>query len=438
MVRLMYYDIHKIDIIRTVSAPSLSLLILRQNHLDIEIPVLSKPMDNLIRPSYFGGSSDYFKLFGQLLKYVDVNSLYPTVMLLDMPLKFIETVTNIKLVDCFGFIEAKITAPNNLEHPLLLTKLDDNSTVHPLGSWKGIYFSEELKNAEKFGYKITIIKAHQFTKGKIFLPYVNFMYQFKKNAANSAERYIAKLHLNSIYGIFGRRKETISTIICRTEEERDYIAKYPVIGFIEIDENYTLLLLEYNVNYKAAKVLNIDLSKLDGLNNVNSIVNSNVAIASAVTGYARIEMSKYKNNPNIELFYTDTDSIFYKGELDPSIFNNELGGVKDELKGDIITEAYFFGIKQYAYKTSSGKIVSVFAGIPRNSLTWDNVLELVKGGSVGVKVKSQFRRKFKNLYVTIEDNIIKYIKINLERGKRLVDNKYIPPVIKRNKHILRN
>lgn len=38
--------------------------------------------------------------------------------------------------------------------------------------------------------------------------------------------------------------------------------------------------------------------------------NINVAIASAVTAYARIFMSIFKNNLDYNLYYTDTDSIF--------------------------------------------------------------------------------------------------------------------------------
>ena len=43
----------------------------------------------------------------------------------------------------------------------------------------------------------------------------------------------------------------------------------------------------------------------------------NVAISSSITGYSRIFMSVYKNNPNYKLYYTDTDtdSIFVDTDL---------------------------------------------------------------------------------------------------------------------------
>ena len=48
--------------------------------------------------------------------------------------------------------------------------------------------------------------------------------------------------------------------------------------------------------------------------------------------------------------YTDTDSIFTTSKMDPSLIGPELGKMKDELAGKVISEAYFLGVKQYAYK----------------------------------------------------------------------------------------
>jgi hypothetical protein len=50
------------------------------------------------------------------------------------------------------------------------------------------------------------------------------------------------------------------------------------------------------------------------LNSLNQTHNINIAIASSITALARVEMSKFKNNPNFsprgdKLYYTDTDSI---------------------------------------------------------------------------------------------------------------------------------
>jgi hypothetical protein len=60
----------------------------------------------------------------------------------------------------------------------------------------------------------------------------------------------------------------------------------------------------------------------------NSNLLINVAIAAAITGYSRIFMSGYKNNPLFKLYYSDTDSAFINIDLstiDPGLVGTELG-----------------------------------------------------------------------------------------------------------------
>ncbi len=63
------------------------------------------------------------------------------------------------------------------------------------------------------------------------------------------------------------------------------------------------------------------------LDNGSETHNINIAIASAITAYARIHMSQFKNNPSFaNLYYSDTDSVYFDGPLpDSFISTNELG-----------------------------------------------------------------------------------------------------------------
>lgn len=128
-----------------------------------------------------------------------------------MPIKFLGITygRNIKLKDVFGFAEARITTPENLQIPLLPLKVD-NETIHPIGSWIGIYFTEELKAVAEHGYKIELIKVYNFSKETIFTKYISYFYNIKK-VAKGALRLIAKLHLKTLYGYFGRRTSLIET-----------------------------------------------------------------------------------------------------------------------------------------------------------------------------------------------------------------------------------
>ena len=51
---------------------------------------MKSSQDIFIRDSYYGGAMDYYKAYGENLRYYDVNSLYPFVMKKDMPFKIVK------------------------------------------------------------------------------------------------------------------------------------------------------------------------------------------------------------------------------------------------------------------------------------------------------------------------------------------------------------
>lgn len=117
---------------------------------------------------------------------------------------------NINLDDFFSFIKCEITTSednNNLLKPILPYKyLTTYITFYPIGNWTGIYFSEELKAVSKLGYRIKLLEGYEFDKVDLFSDYVNHFYNIKKTSIkNSPQRFIAKMHLNTLYGILGRK-----------------------------------------------------------------------------------------------------------------------------------------------------------------------------------------------------------------------------------------
>ena len=131
-------------------------------------------------------------------------------MVNEMPLKVVKKHVNgsdINLDTFFGFVDVKVTLPSTIERPLLPTK-DGGRTIFPTGSWSGVYFSEELKAVKKYipAYKFEILGGLEFEKGRLFDSYVNEIYRIK-STTKGAERWIAKLLLNCLYGGFGRSKD---------------------------------------------------------------------------------------------------------------------------------------------------------------------------------------------------------------------------------------
>lgn len=155
--QIIYFEQYQVDITTILSTATLSLKIFRQHFQDKDISILNKSVDIDIRKSYFGGSTDYYRMYGENLYYYDVNSLYSKAMCNPMPNKLIKEMdlnyiilNDIKLNNIFGFIKARITCPKDIKYPLLPFK-KDGFTIHPTGTWIGTYFSEELKEIIKHG-----------------------------------------------------------------------------------------------------------------------------------------------------------------------------------------------------------------------------------------------------------------------------------------------
>ena len=198
--------------------------------------------------------------------------------------------------------------------------------------------------------------------------------------------------------------------------------KFPVKTVIEINDEIDILLTYGNIDFNLIKKLNVELNT-ELIQQVFTPVKSNVAIASAITSYARIEMMKYKTIPDVNVFYSDTDSIFIDKELPKDLVGNELGQMKDELNGDWIKEAYFLGIKKYAYKDGNGNVKTVFSGVPRDSLAWADIVKIASGEVFTKTVNDQFYKSLSKLQISIKS---KSIEITNKTDKELTDNRYIP------------
>ena len=91
-----------------------------------------------------------------------------------------------------------------------------------------------------------------------------------------------------------------------------------------------------------------------------------------------------------------------------------------------INEATFLGIKQQGYTfEKDNKLIdkSVFAGIPRDSLTYEQIVELSEGKTLESTSKLRFYKSFSSLNIKIKEISVK---IKRSNDKKLVGNKYMP------------
>jgi hypothetical protein len=96
---------------------------------------------NAIRLSYTGGACDVYKPFGKNIKGYDVNGLYPSTMAekempVGNPISFHGDISKYE-EDPFGFFEVDVTAPLDLNVPILQIRMKIENvyrTIAPVGT----------------------------------------------------------------------------------------------------------------------------------------------------------------------------------------------------------------------------------------------------------------------------------------------------------------
>lgn len=233
------------------------------------------------------------------------------------------------------------------------------------------------------------------------------------------------MHLNTLYGYFGRRKTLIETRNVFNKDLINYYGSYTIFSEIKINENITTILMSSNLDYSLLNELKqeTNLELVSGFRNVKS----HVGIASAVTSYARIEMMELKMlliKLGIKLYYTDTDSIFVDKEFPEYLIGKGLGQLKDELNGGVIKKAYFLGIKKYGYIDNNDNVHSTFSGIERNSLTWNQIVQIANGFTIMITSPIRFCKNFNTLNINIINSLNSSIVFNPR--KQILNNFYNP------------
>jgi len=144
--------------------------------------------------------------------------------------------------------------------------------------------------------------------------------------------------------------------------EEDYEGE--IIDMIKFDNHYLIKIKDENISLN--NELDTDITQ-----------NISIPIASAVTAYARIEMSKYKNNsllPN--LYYTDTDSLYFDNPISYKyIDSKKLGKLK--IEGEYY-RAIFLSSKLYALDNNEETIIKI-RSLSKESIKENNInLEIIE------------------------------------------------------------
>ena len=412
----MIFDLFGKNVHHYPTLPSLAFAIFRSNFMSEEnIPQLSGKIAKDIRQGYTGGAVDMYIPESKpnvKINCYDVNSLYPSQMQSqEMPVGVPTYFKgDIRLINpnAFGFFYCEIIAPDNIKHPIIQTHVKTNNgirTMAPIGNWEDIIFSSEMDNAKKYGYQFNIKWGYTFEKAIIFKDYVEFLHLLRSQYSRTDPmNLIAKILLNSLYGRFGMDDNFLEVNIIHKDFYADFENKF-LDNIIQTQELGDYKLVTYRV-----------VNKIESNNETHNV---SIGIASAITAYSRIHMSQFKNNPKINLYYTDTDSIYTDSDIDESFISDTiLGKLKIE---HVCKKAIFLSPKVYCLETIDKEFIYKVKGLKHEiELTLNDFEQLLYKDSIIKKSQSKWFRKLSEAKIEIIEELYS-IKINENKRKLVYD-----------------
>ena len=271
------------------------------------------------------------------------------------------------MINVFGFFYCRIKTGNS--YLGLLPVRNTKGIIMPNGEWEGWYFSEELKFAQQNGYTIKVLKGYHFDKlDNIFDNYVKHFYRKKLEAKDSIERDVAKRLLNHLLGRFGLHIYKPCTNLVDQNQFNELSQSKNIDSFVNIGDMYLVtydntvskdICDSFNVDYKNTVINNIKMSQ----ETEDTFKDVSIALASAVTSYARIFMAKVKLevlNRGGKLYYTDTDSLVTDIPLPVKLVGDQIGQFKLQYT---IVRGYFISSKTYCIILTDGKPIIKAKGI---------------------------------------------------------------------------
>jgi hypothetical protein len=403
------YNVERINISDVVSISSLALKTFLTNYYDsertpIHIPKYKQYKD--IKNAYFGGRTEVLKTYGEDLYIYDVNSLYSSVMLKDIPIGNLIKSSDTNLDNYFGFCYVTVDVPEYNKNPVLPFRDNLGNIYNPTGNWTGWYSSEILKIARDIDKtKITVHYGYKLKKGEnVFTNFINHYFDMKRKAEqlqNDGLRMLAKLMLNSLYGRFGLKYTLSTTKIVSSSEFKELSLKHKVLDSFRFDEENDLEYIRYSkepsdiIKNIDVKLYNKLISKEGG---EGDFITRSLPISAMITSYASSFMHPFLNLPDNECYYTDTDSLVLKHPLDPKYVGDGLGQFK--LVGKI-KRAYFISPKLYCLILENGDTIIKSKGVDSKHLTEQDFIEMLYGCNKLIPIH-RFVKDFKKSIVHYE------------------------------------
>ena len=325
---------------------------------------------SLERRAYHGGlTHSYFlgAVSGPIYK-LDVNSLYPSVMLNNYPVQPISSPhvsTKRELLRAMhdhGAVAECVIDTNDHPYPVH----DGHRLLEAVGHYRTVLCGQELYDALENDHVYSLGRVQLYELADIFSKYVNYFWTKRleyKAANNGVGSMFCKYLLNSLYGKFGQR----STIW--VDLNYDMLTSLYQQQGLEIPSDYDNenCLPDFSFGINHWQPLNypepLTLRFINGSLQIKQVQGdhheSSPIIAAYVTSYARSQMRGLRQiSGEKNSFYTDTDSLFVNQrgfdnlQRKKQISSDRLGKLKLE---EILTKLTIFGPKDYV--TNNARVI---------------------------------------------------------------------------------
>lgn len=346
------------------------------------------------RRAYHGGRVECFKLGKQKgpIYHYDINSMYPAVMRDNQyPVRLVTTHPTQdsarwpKLLSKYAVVAQCVIDARTPCYPVKLKE----GLCFPTGRLETTLTTPEIRVAMKRGELREMSNIVLYKKAKIFGPFVRFVWDQRRECADSGDKvgeWLFKILANSLYGKFGQTGQVYETW----------------------DNTDDLRALKYTiVDYDTKKVYKV--RQMGGLRQCMSSEgearDSFPAIAAHVTAYARLLLWKLIEAAGLEnVLYCDTDSLFVtragSRRLKRFIKPKQLGylkhegtypwmvihGLKDyEVPGHIVRK----GVRANAKEISPGVFEQV---------QWSSLKGLLGKGDLSAPTRKQVIKRLRREY----------------------------------------
>jgi len=281
------------------------------------IRVTSTSVQEFCREAYAGGRVEIFRqVMGSGACY-DKNSLFPAMMLRELPVERKRASNN---WEEFGFHDVTVEVPE-CYIPILWKKTP--KLIFPTGTFRGTFFSEELKLAVECGARI--LRHHRgehfSSSPDLFRELVESCYRLRLDNPGTSLDLLGKMIANNVYGKTGEREEKKGLEKVDPGRPSTWPKEFRAWHSEEMFQKTGLVEIVKRVRHPHMLV----------------------HIAAAVTAHARVEMARTMLLPYQDsIRYTDTDSGFVAREDLPT--STALGEWKREY---LIKRGFFLLPKGY-------------------------------------------------------------------------------------------